>query len=222
MAHSAFGKGIECKVRATEVTLSESFWGTKFMSTQDYYLDISAEQCWLMALSKECYGEKMSCDSSYCSFHPNFTKDYNWMVEKTTIYHTCEVFTKPILAEDENALIFNADCNIRNLQCKMHSSIVVWNKDVIHSCPYYVVGSGTCKMDDNWYECTINATSRQVNMIFAITSKLLSICGDACVDTAEGYLICKDIKGMSRTEVKDAKAATNAMLEEIDRTSLGN
>jgi hypothetical protein len=77
-------------------------------------------------------------------------------------------------------------------------------------------------MDDNWYECTINATSKQVNMIFAVTSKLLSICGDPCVETAEGYLVCKDIKGMLKTEIKDAKAATNAMLEEIDRNSLGN
>ena len=100
-----------------------------------------------MVNTKKCvYGSlfnNMTCDENMnCNFEEIIKDEYSWMQDITKSFAHCYVSPKFIAESDLKSHIFNGKCKVSDWFCKMHDSIIVWHRDVIHSCPFKIISLG--------------------------------------------------------------------------------
>ena len=71
------------------------------------------------------------CNNKNCrdeSFPPD---EFSWFRDTTS-------FLSPrVIAESSNtSLIFTNDCIVSDWYCQLHDSVIFWQKDVVHTCPF--------------------------------------------------------------------------------------
>ena len=50
--------------------------------------------------------------------------------------YKCEFTTRLISAKFINSTLFGTSCKQRDYACLLKNSIVIWNQDIIHKCPF--------------------------------------------------------------------------------------
>ena len=74
--------------------------------------------------------------------------EYVWLrtIEKTT--YNCYFYPKVISAAHEYSQLFGKACYASEGFCPMHESIIVWDKEILHACPYERLMSPTLQVVD--------------------------------------------------------------------------
>jgi hypothetical protein len=137
------GVAYQCKQIEYETTFSESFWGSKFKNTVKRVVDMKARDCWTMINTKRCNMQPMICDNNNCEYEKLPTDNFGWFSDNTITYYACYTSQRIISAETQDEHIFGNECTVKDFNCSFHDSIIVWKRDVIHTCPFKMVGSGT-------------------------------------------------------------------------------
>ncbi len=53
-------------------------------------------------------------------------------------------------ADDENSVVFNNNlCLVKNGECQLARSIVVWDNNIVHKCPYYLITAVNAEIHKN-------------------------------------------------------------------------
>ena len=141
------GKAFQCKKVIYTRTWSKNFWGTGYRNDEVKTENLDSESCWYMVNTKKCvYGSlvnNMTCDENMnCNFEEIIKDEYSWMQDITKSFAHCYVSPKFIAESDLNSHIFNGKCKVSDWFCKMHDSIIVWHRDVIHACPFKIISLG--------------------------------------------------------------------------------
>ena len=86
-----------------------------------------------------------------------------------------------ITANNEKDLVFSDFCKVEDYYCKLESSVIIWDKDIIHKCPvrriltnkkFYIVKNGFMAED-----------------LYFIFKNLVNVCGTTLILTIEGVLL---------------------------------
>jgi len=138
------GKAYQCKVVKYERTWSVGFFGKQFRSDESSIEILSADECWNLVHNKKCNKNNMTCDDNdHCRFE-GFPKDrYTWLRTFTDTFSHCYFSPRMIAESNENSRIFTDSCKVKDFYCILGDSVVVWNKEVIHSCPFKRIAFGT-------------------------------------------------------------------------------
>jgi len=139
LVHSVYGTGHQCTMNALVITTSMSFFGAKYQSEEQRTVKLSAEECKNMLDTKKCQRNDMKCDREYCSFIAVPKYEYGWLSTKTYTDYSCSIKPRVISAVTENDRVFGTKCIIKDLKCELQDSIIIWNLDIIHKCPYYEI-----------------------------------------------------------------------------------
>ena len=117
-------------------------------------MEMTREDCLAMILTKKCGNMPMSCHDSNCYYQSEPKLEYQWLSQREYINYKCEIITRPIVGETEDSVVFpssitNQACTAKQLYCKTHDSIIIWDQDVIHKCQYEFVQSANFQIIDN-------------------------------------------------------------------------
>ena len=86
-----------------------------------------------------------------------------------------------ITANNEKDRVFSDFCKVEDYYCKLESSVIIWDKDIIHKCPvrriltnkkFYIVKNGFMAED-----------------LYFIFKNLVNVCGTTLILTIEGVLL---------------------------------
>ena len=213
------GKGWRCSKKIRTVETFKNFIGMNTHEDFEQHIQLSKEDCQRMVQTKTCDNFKMNCNANYCEFsneiHPK-EFEYKWMSSLTLKFVSCEIYAQTIIGETtEGKLYINSnvlnDCKASEMMCRTKNEIVIWDKDIIHSCPYELVKYVPLT---NYENILINAQEQQLFQI--VENK--TICKDiSALKTAEGFLLTTDdrVTNLKRAE-NDIKLIDGLILSELD------
>ncbi|RNA35861.1 Transposon Ty3-I Gag-Pol poly [Brachionus plicatilis] len=73
-----------------------------------------------------------------CEFDENPIENFKWLSTVLTTGYYCRLQKTKIRYKNK---IFNEICNADNLECNLGDSILIWNKEIVNSCPYRLFSS---------------------------------------------------------------------------------
>ena len=193
--HSVHGTGYQCKQIITTYTFSKPFpyaWqDTERKVSEEYTSTLRRADCDYMVKTKRCGDHPMTCDGEGCYVQYIPTKDdvNQWFGSVTKRGYTCTIRNRIITAEDADQKIFsspNHPCTAKDLECPMSESIIIWEKTIVHSCPYAKVDSIEVKVR------TGNKLTSDT-VLFQLTKEVTE-CGIKLFETNEGLYISSDEK----------------------------
>ena len=212
------GKAFQCKKVIYTRTWSKNFWGTEYRNDEVKTENLDSESCWYMVNTKKCvYGSlvnNMTCDENMnCNFEEIIKDEYSWMQDITKSFAHCYVSPKFIAESDLNSHIFNGKCKVSDWFCKMHDSIIVWHRDVIHSCPFKIISLG------NMFSKEMYFLEKEQKLGFQFKS-IETHCGVDMIKTTEGLYLAPPINEIKKLEkfddFKDTKGAYDMLLADAD------
>jgi hypothetical protein len=170
-----------------------------------------------MVNTKRCGNILMDCDNDGCfgQFIPKVEDSNAWIGSEKINGYSCSISYRIINAENTETRIFNSikyPCKARDLECPLLDSIIIWNKDVIHECPYELVRTEifTSTSQNRVYSKTL---------LFQIVSKI-SECNLILYKTSEGLFISNDINAKKLPEynvIEKYDITSFYALSELDR-----
>jgi hypothetical protein len=81
----------------------------------------------------------MECEGQGCQYNDITEETYSWFSDTIAEHYKCEFFPRTITAESENTLLFANThnlCTPKDTFCELHDSILIWDQNIIHNCPY--------------------------------------------------------------------------------------
>ena len=173
------GTGYKCQTERITANYSKSFFGVETVSKSDWTpIKIDDKECWKMVKSERCtikgndftYDKKMNCDSNGCSIEEYPNEKYTWLSTNTIYGYKCSFYKISILGENElSALYLDKKCIAKEFSCILGKSTVVWDKSVIHQCPYEEI---TYKGEFTWEEGMF-LVNRKVNLLLQPTDAVI-------------------------------------------------
>ncbi len=101
------------------------------------------DTCWYMVNNKLCDKNLMKCDENNNCRYEDFPPDqFSWFTDSTKTFSHCYVSPRVIAESTENSHIFTSNCKVSDWFCVLMDSIVVWDKSVVHTCPFKRVSIG--------------------------------------------------------------------------------
>ncbi|CAF1024056.1 unnamed protein product [Brachionus calyciflorus] len=88
-----------------------------------------------MVKTKTCHGHGMRCSDKDCEYDGSPNTRYSWLSTVTNTGTSCSFKKVDIKSKDPT---FNDGCESENLECDLGESILIWNADLVNSCPYRV------------------------------------------------------------------------------------
>ena len=142
------GKGWKCSKKYSIITTWTDWLNNKRQDSvpAEVYEDLSREDCLEMIGTKKCDNEKMFCDNGYCSNNVKKELNYYYLVQLKNIFTECEAYEVNIISENKylkivtNERTFSA-CLSKDYYCKLKYSIIVWEDEIVHECPFSLVKS---------------------------------------------------------------------------------
>jgi hypothetical protein len=193
------GKGIECVIIKHTKKMTMSFFGTAYTETEASYEIVNKEECHIMSETKKCRGKTMTCPThSSCKYTPQIIADYRWFSTTTVTDYECHFSSRIINAKKLDDNMFDSLCKARDTFCRLEDSIIVWNKSVIHLCPF----SNIMEIDFNYdaeYNIVYNMTE---NLLFQLKSTEKH-CAIDMIPTQEGVYLLEDTRN---TNIRKAKS----------------
>lgn len=99
------------------------------------------------------------------------------------VIYNCNYHKKMIIAESPESKIFDSDCRAKDLKCSFSDSIIVWDQEVIHKCPFKRLMNHELFRVDH-----LGFTSLKKNVRFIFKS-LVRYCDQTLIYTVEGVYI---------------------------------
>jgi len=193
------GKGIECVIIKHTKKMTMSFFGTAYTETEASYEIVNKEECHIMSETKKCRGKTMTCPThSSCKYTPQLIADYRWFSTTKVTDYECHFSSRIINAKKLDDNMFDSLCKARDTFCRLEDSIIVWNKSVIHLCPF----SNIMEIDFNYdaeYNIVYNMTE---NLLFQLKSTEKH-CDIDMIPTQEGVYLLEDTRN---TNIRKAKS----------------
>ena len=212
------GKAYQCKVIKMKRTWTVSFWGNRYRSDETTIEMVSADQCWLMVKSKMCDDNKMDCEGDTCSYDKMPDDNYSWLSDKTNTFKHCFVAPRMIAEVEEDSIIFTGHCKVKDWYCNLKDSIVVWNKDVVHECPFRKIADSYFQTEGPYL--IINSLKLALQI-----KRMEFFCNIEMVVTTEGLYVAplsKHLNSVLIDDGGDTKELTNLMLADSDYRTLKN
>ena len=194
--HAVYGRGFQCKEKVTTYSFERSFpyifQQIEMKVVEEKYKKLSREDCEYMINTKRCDKDlDMSCDSDGCygSYTPTRDGTESFWGTITKKGYTCWITNRVITAETIETKIFhsvNGPCKATDLQCQMVDSIIIWNRNVFHRCPYEFV---------DVFEFEVGPQNRLISnsLFFQIDGSFME-CNMTMFSTNEGILLTRDAK----------------------------
>ncbi|RNA14087.1 hypothetical protein BpHYR1_047806, partial [Brachionus plicatilis] len=82
-------------------------------------------------------GHGYECNGN-CEFDENPIENFKWLSTVLTTGYYCRLQKTKIIYKNK---IFNEICNADNLECNLGDSILIWNREIVNSCPYRLFSS---------------------------------------------------------------------------------
>ena len=227
LSNAVSGTGWQCKMEEIKYSFSESYFKEEITTISAAVTkELTAEDCRYMVATKKCIKESMSCENGGCYYEDTPTPEFNYFKTIEKIQTKCIFFPRIITAANVDDLLFSNyhnPCRAEAGYCKLHDSVVIWTRDIIHECPYEQIGDplvmetigsrrnlvttvleekedDTITLVDGPKTSTLHHTRkiRQVEKI-AVPPLLFKItgsiqaCGIEMLTTTEGMFLTKDI-----------------------------
>jgi hypothetical protein len=223
--HEVSGPGYKCQVETYELNCSVSFFGVKTCLKSDWRnIKLNKEDCSQMVKTKKCkiernefiYQKNMTCNENGCNLEDYPVQKFNWM--ETNILHgyKCSWMKIGLLGTNKTSpLFYENNCIASKLECDLGKSILIWNQDIFHDCPYEELKvKGKYKYDENFL---INEESD----ILLQPTKKITACGISLYETNEGLTIL-EANPTSRTKLINYKVKMGNSENLIDKLILSN
>ena len=216
------GKAFQCKRVIFTRTYSMSFWGSEYRNDNVRTEKLDSDSCWVMINQKRCiFGNEnfiMACDENLNCKYEDFPQDnFGWMKEVTKTFAHCFTSQRLIAETDLNSHIFNGICKVSDWFCNLHDSIIVWHRDVIHSCPFRKVSIGSLVSNG------INFLEKEQKLGFQF-KRLESHCGVDMILTTEGLYIApilSELRNLDKySDFQDTKGSFDLLLADTDFRAL--
>ncbi len=201
------GKGFQCKKLSITRTWSVGFWGKKYKNDDIKTETLDADSCWYLVRNKKCDKEIMTCDENQNCNYEDFPPDqYSWLGESSKTFFHCYFSPKIITESDLDSHIFTGFCKVSDWSCNLRDSIVVWGKDVVHSCPFRRV------LDGNFDSAGALLTDREQKLGFQF-KRFENHCGLDFMLTTEGLYIAPLVKELPVLESFDSFGDTRGLMD---------
>lgn len=194
--HQVYGAEYRCKASRSLMTCSKSyFWQINGCPMSEWRpIELTSEDCWYMVHNKRCrietksmrFDKRQNCDNTgACSVTYIPEEDYRWGTTSQRNAYKCSIQSITIVVDSDNHGIYmNEACKASEYKCVMKNDILVWNKIVIHECPYEIINVG----QDFEYKDNIYFISKRENLLFELSNGIHS-CGIDMFETNEGIYI---------------------------------
>jgi hypothetical protein len=186
ISHEVSGTGFECTM---EKYIIHTFMGFFMEITQIYKVEpilVSMNDCWKMVRSKTCKHHQMSCDGHTCSYRASIQPTYQWLTSLTFEDYNCHYTPRVISANKLNDTLFNSvfpSCVAADLFCQLQDHIIVWERDVLHYCPFELITTSNM-----YITATDIMKSTQDHLLFQLIS-IETACGVPLIQTNEGLYV---------------------------------
>jgi len=195
------------------------FFGAEKILEYEEYVPLSKEDCHRMVELKKCDAHDMECNSNYCEFTDKVNLkqyEYSWLNTKRKLFTKCEISSQLITAETkEGKLYINAfsqnGCKAVDTFCRLKNEIIIWDKEIIHDCPFEIVKFSPLVNHDN---ILMNTKSQQ---LYQVTENLTICNGIPSLKTAEGFFLSRDTRLSNLKKASnDIKIIDGLILSEMD------
>jgi hypothetical protein len=78
---------------------------------------------------------KTKCYSNGCWYTPTTIPVYNYLRNVEIVVDNCRFTSKLILTKEKNEKLFD-HCNVEDYYRNLQDSVIIWDKSVIHECPF--------------------------------------------------------------------------------------
>lgn len=150
----------------------------------------------------------MQCENTQCWFTPIVTPVYSWFNTVTQMVFSCSYNLKPIVAHDVNSHLFGTRCVASDEECRLHDSLIIWNKSIIHDCPFN-------RIDTLWFNITDNLLINDYSKLLLQVKSIENHCGILFTTKEEGIYLLNTNQINERTQ-----AQLERRLSKVDQKAL--
>ena len=185
------GYGYMCS-RAKIIVTTHKTWDNEKKSERSVIMEkLSSSDCLALLISKNCQGQIMTgMDDSYKSIvEPTVEYSYFGAPRIFTSYH-CHVFKRIIIGSALNHPLFQnslSRCWPTDLFCQLDEEIIIWEKNIIHECPFFRIRTVELKL--------FGSTAIGENLLFQIIDQFSS-CNLNILSTSEGLFLSNDTQAL--------------------------
>jgi hypothetical protein len=217
------GQAFQCKRIIFTRTWTENFFGSKYRNDEVKTEKLDSNTCWYMIKSKKCefgnFKNEMSCDDNNNCNYEGFPSDaYSWLRDVTMSFAHCYISPRLIAEADLTSHIFNGICKVSDWYCNLKDTIIVWSKDVIHTCGFKRVALGYLTSTNG-----VQFFERGLRLGFQY-KRIETNCGVDMIVTTEGlYLapLATQLAGIENyDDFKDTRGTVDLLLADSDFKAL--
>lgn len=112
--------------------ITRSSWRYMIFRTRDVKketIKMSRLECLMMAESKKCNDNLMSCTDEGCSYTPAQVDEYTWFYDQKSESFECTMRKRKITSEKPDTQLFasaSSSCKYNDLYCNLYDSVVAW------------------------------------------------------------------------------------------------
>ena len=231
--HNVIGNAYQCQKTKVAWPLTMTFWGDKIYGRPlETHIKLTPFECFEMLKTNKCKHDnqefELLCDNQICQFIGKPTEEFSWWTTTTVFSYKCSVITRRIDALNNESMVFNKNCKVKDFVCELHDSIIVWNKDVVDSCPYTLLYGLTEFQLENGL---LKAKEGGVDLVFGFDKFIYDpYCNRNLLKTSEGLYLAPpefhvgdhngfDSKSDKEDHLLNPKAILDLMLVEMDTFS---
>ena len=185
LTHKINGYGYACVKTKLVLTLTYHWYLASDRLYEEHSESVSRDDCMAMVISKKCDKYEMKCKDAYC--HGEHKPKGFFKYGQTLFFegYRCTVQKIMILGQDMESTLFNhADslCLPKQLWCQIGEVTIIWDEQIIHSCPFHEVRQLKLNVSENIY------TSDDQRLLFQKT-RISKHCNVTMVETTEGVYL---------------------------------
>ena len=149
----------------------------------------------------------MSCDEkNNCNYEEFPPDEYSWFGESTKTFYHCYFSPKVISESDIDSHIFTGFCKVSDWFCILRDSIVVWSKDVVHSCPFR-------KVSDGYFDSVGTLITERSQKLGFQFKNIETNCGLDFLSTTEGLYLAPLVKELPILDTFESFADTRGLMD---------
>lgn len=207
------GEAYLCYRKTLTIKTYKSFFGHETFETDEQIHRLSRIECLELIITKHCINHYMECIGDNCQSPPYTYYSFNWLRHQKFTDHKCFIKKINIKGYTNKKIFSNAisRCHGSDLNCEMNQYIIIWEKKIISTCPYYPITTRLMNHTNNIIEGN--------NLIFQITNHTQE-CNTSIMHTQEG-LFLTDSNQFTPPQVTDisSEVKTQLIIADMDYTN---
>ena len=192
--------------------------GEKRSNRVESNIPMSAAACNSLKETKLCNGHPMDCIGDTCKYHVEPVEAYTWLESVESSETKCEFSYRRIIAEHEDSIIATTKvgpCRPSDLSCVLPNGIMIWDKTILHSCPYGYVQTGNFTASGSVIYSTpgskLSVNNTAVHALFQLLEPV-EACGVLFYGTSEDlYVTQQEVRHLT----KDALAPDLQVMQHL-------